>query len=672
MDLACLSPELSNPTIWAGLPCKERNRVKTLNAIFEEIFSADSPLACLSRQARKLAGQRGYSEKSLQRYYYALREGADWTVFVPKQALAKASGSGRGLPPEFVEFWHGWCIENKRKIQPAYRALKRYWEHGGEVPGYGTWRDWWRQEKESAPPEIQGWCPPLPEGWSYQNLFKHRPSDAVMAVARRGRKELSKHRPLVLKTRAGMLPGQIYMFDDVWWDNRCRYGSKDVRPLELGCMDVASAYQFAWGMRPLMENDWSKKKSSIKESEMRFLLASVLTQTGFHPGGVKLIVERGTAAIREELARLLHDLSGGLIQVDSGGLEGNAFLDQFRGQSSGNSRFKALKESLHNPLHNEAGALPGQMGKDYQHAPEQLYGLQHYNKQLMLAASQLPKRYAEALIFPIVGWEEFMQAATELYARMHDRTDHNLEGWEANGNTDMQWRLGEAFPWQSRSDYMKVPLEQRAAIDALIAAPGNNRQIKLSPKQVWQRGAAKLNRLPSWTTALILGDQHQQEQLVQKNHCFVIRDRSVSQDAMVFPALLTTKEGEERLLPAGERYAVCFNPFAPNELIVSDAKGSILGTVARDKRSSYLDTEALKKASGQASKIENKLLGEYAKAARKELKAKKKMHENNAAVLAAAKAEGKADLEKTPAEQDIAASVMEDFGGSRADDEWND
>jgi hypothetical protein len=671
MNTALLAPDTTQGSVYMDLTGPERDELLVWQGIMGRVFEAADPQRQMEREAAALQGKRGFSLKNIQRKYYELREGADWTCLVSKRAIAKAKAEPlAGLPPVFVEYWHGLCLENQRKIRPAYRLLVRQWMSGDAIPGYGTWRDWWRKSRGSAPPCLDGWKPPLPNGWSYQNLFKHKPTAAVLKVAREGRKAMAAHRPLVLKTRQGMEPGQMYMYDDVWWDNRCRLGAKDVRPLELGCVDVASAYQFAWGMRPLIEDDWSKKKQGIKDVEMRYLVAAVLTQHGFHNKGVVQVVEHGTAAISEKLEALLHDMSGGLIKVQRGGMEGCAFADQFRGQSTGNSRSKALKESLGNLVHNEAGNLPAQMGMNRQHKPEQLYGLQEYNNRLMLAASQLPQKYQEALIFPVVSWNEFMHAAGELYANLHDRTDHNLEGWDLNDWIETQWRILESQPWASRSDYLQIPMDRRAAVDAVLAIPGNTQTVRLSPRQVWQRHQAKLIRLPSWASALILGESEMREQIVRKDHTFAISESALGEDALYFPALITDRDGKQRMLPAGEKYAVHFNPFDAMHLTVSDAQGRILGVCKRDLRANYLDTRAMTEATKEAAKIEAELLKPYYTAARREIKAKKKMHEQNASILAAHKAENEALPQG--ADADIAANVLEQFGAVRADDEnWN-
>jgi hypothetical protein len=88
-----------------------------------------------------------------------------------------------------------------------------------------------------------------------------------------------------------------------------------------------------------------------------------------------------------ESSSLLAIASGGAIKVERGGMQGAAaHAGQYAGRSKGNFRIKAALESLGNLIHNEMAFLPGQTGKDRQHAPEQLHGLLKHNDALLLGA----------------------------------------------------------------------------------------------------------------------------------------------------------------------------------------------------------------------------------------------------------------------------------------------
>jgi hypothetical protein len=404
---------------------------------------------------------------------------------------------------------------------------------------------------------------------------------------------------------------------------------------------------------------------------MLHLVAAVHCGVGFHRDGLTNIVERGTAAIREEKAKILADLSGGKIQVQRGGVEGGAFLDQFRGPASGNSRFKALIESAHALVHNETAALPGQMGRNRDEAPQQLAGLTEYVRQQLLAVSQMPPELIEKMIFPTQSWQDVMMFMGQVYDRIHDMRDHSLEGWADNGWTAMQWRLGEGFPWQPQSDYLKVPSEQRAALDALIQAKGNTRPVRLNRREVWQMYECDRVKLPKWTLPMILGDEEARKVVVQKDHTVILRDRSVSEESLCFSARLQHTDGMQSWAEPGRDYVAWFNPFQADHLVLADANGAILGVCDREIRHSYLDTKALAEASGRAAKMESELQREYVLLARAAMKEKKRLHEHNAGVYLAAKSAGDLPEAETQVRAENAAAILSEFGGARAD-EWTD
>ena len=89
-------------------------------------------------------------------------------------------------------------------------------------------------------------CPagmPLPPGWSYHNLMRRQPRLIERLVARQGRHAARKATSRVHTTRADMPIGSQYEFDDMWHNTKVMFPGfpKTVRPLELACIDIASA-----------------------------------------------------------------------------------------------------------------------------------------------------------------------------------------------------------------------------------------------------------------------------------------------------------------------------------------------------------------------------------------------------------------------------------------------
>jgi len=55
----------------------------------------------------------------------------------------------------------------------------------------------------------------------------------------------------------------------------------------------------------------------------RYVLAAHLHLDGYSPRGTTMVAEHGTAAIREKIARALHDLTKGLIVLSESGMTGD-------------------------------------------------------------------------------------------------------------------------------------------------------------------------------------------------------------------------------------------------------------------------------------------------------------------------------------------------------------
>jgi hypothetical protein len=86
----------------------------------------------------------------------------------------------------------------------------------------------------------------------------------------------------------------------------------------------------------------------------------------------------------------------------------------FEGARKGNYRFKGAIESFFNLVRNETAMLPGQVGKDRDHSPEQMVGLERYNNQLLKAAAELKPEEAARLKFPVLEWNEWTGRAMSL------------------------------------------------------------------------------------------------------------------------------------------------------------------------------------------------------------------------------------------------------------------
>jgi hypothetical protein len=615
-----MSAELTVPVedraYYASLPEAVRNETKIWMQVISRVRAADKPLAEIAVQARALAGMKGFSAVNMRTKYYLFKHSENWRCLVNH---AKVGRKVVSLPEAFIEHWKACCERNQRKSRPSWRAMIEEWKAGARIPGYERGKD------HAVTGAATGVFPEagvggIPDGWSYRNLLKYAPTPYELGVARIGRSSSANCRPLVYSTRVGLQPGQFYFFDDLEHDIKVNFlgvNRKAMRPLELCCMDLFSACKVAWGMKPTIEDDGIKQK--LKEREMRFLLAYVVTRIGYRPEGTTLGVEHGTAAIRDDLEKILHDASDGAIVVNRSGIEGAAAL-VYEGRGKGNFRFKAGLESSHNLFHNELAALPGQMGMDRDHSPEELHGREKNNNALIKAMAFLPEERAALLRMPFLEFHAFMTLAGQVYEKINGRDWHDLEGWVEAGLLAHEFRLALDLPWMSANRILQAPEQERKAITALISAPGLTRIRKLSPMEVWTSGRERLTRLPGYLAPQIMGQENGVERKVLDNGLFEFEDRELGPGTFRYLARLasasshSTNTSAEEILPVGQTFQTFCNPFDPGVLHVCKAgtgEGAYIGMCPRWEKVNRADVEAVHRQMGAAAHEETKRLLPY-------------------------------------------------------------
>ena len=355
------------------------------------------------------------------------------------------------------------------------------------------------------------------------------------------------------------------------------------------------------------------KMEHLKEADMRFLLACVLGTHGYSPRGTTLVVERGTAAIREDVERILHEESDGLIQVARGGMDGAAAAaHQYAGRAKGNFRFKAALETLGNLIHNELAALPGQTGMDRDHRPEQLHGLLKENDALLLAVSQLPPGLAEQLRWPLLTIQQFRHLAGQIYARINSRSQHELEGWDTHYTPD----------------------------------PRTGLMRRLSPQEVWSPGARQLVRLRPESIALLLL-QDQGIELTTRRQQFELRDAEISGDLLRFDA---------RLLKDREKYLCVLNPYDPSALHVFDARGRFVTACPRIWAVDRGDLDAVHRECGAAAQAFTEAVKPY-----------RERHSREARELAAARRHNAEILRRPASEKPVSQATAARIGRESGD-----
>lgn len=610
----------------------ERNqeRVRKMLQAVEIIEAAPTLGSGYQRAAAEVQGGAGFTAGSLRNFYRRFREaGRDWRTAINYALEIRPSSS---LPKEFLTHLQQRVDANGRSVAAALKKLHSDWTLGRPIPGYGTWRDWWKLQHPGL--SVPSTCPGPPFAWSQRNLRRKLDTSRFRRKAQiLGRAAAAAHRPMVYTTRKGLWVGSHYQFDDMWHDFFCNsmQERKPGRPLELFSHDIYSARKVRWGIRIRTEDDTGKAQG-LNLQMMRMVLAATLSLDGYAERGTVLIAEHGTAAITEDVERLLYDASGGLITVSRSGFSGDpAHFGHYHGRRRGNFRHKASLESSNNLVHNLTADLPGQTGPNRERRPEQLTGLLKYNDRLLAAFDQLSPERAELLKFPLLSNEQLMQVLTEVYTFLENDTHHDLDDWEACGHTTTDVHL--MGRWMRQADVLALEDDQKDLALALIQAGSvKTRARKLSRREVWDAGAAGLLQVPGSVTCSLLGKGLAAERKV-RDHMLQFHDAEVGPGLHRFEALVTDDYGEQHVLKDRETYLCTVNPFASDRLFVRDAKGRYLGQALRLSGITRGDLDGLRDALGRATKTESALLEPLRKRQAEEARKRKDLHDHNAGVI---------------------------------------
>lgn len=507
---------------------------------------------------------------------------------------------GEALSAAFLEFWKLFQMDNQRKFKPAFRKLRDRWlawragDESMAIPGYAT-----------CPPPAPG--SNLPYRWTYAHLMekKHQLTPFQIDSVRQGRSKAMEKLALVRCTRAGIKVGQYYIFDDQAYDSEANVlavNRKSTRALGLDAIDYTSANPIGQAFKPTLWNDEKRAREMLKKRDMVWFVASILTGTGYRTDsvGTTLLVEHGTAAIGEEFAQRIKDVTRGQVTVARGGIGGEpAHAAMFEGAAKGNPRFKAAMESARNRLRNDMAdttVLPGQVGMDRDHTPEELYGRQRYNVKLLLAMDADPV-LREFLRFPFPEWREFVAAAARCNDLIADDPEHELEGWEEAGFIAKEWRLMEDSPWLPQSAFLSLsPDRQLLAADIIAKDPNLVRVRKLSRREAWLSGYKDFAKVRDEDVPRLVGPEFGVMRKIADDFLITFSDPEIDPyKEFCFLARIHDRDGHQFNLIAGEKYQTFLNPFQPDRLYVCKANGGYLGVCPALDRARKDDNQAVHK-----------------------------------------------------------------------------
>lgn len=415
----------------------------------------------------------------------------DWRVFIDRRQFSdmwECNESSASLPPEFLVWAAGQLLGNQRKSKPAHRGMIARWKRwragceDAAIPGY-----------DEAPGVGPNGKHPL--GWSYGNLMRRCDnSQAERVIARIGTAAAKSLLPCVPGTRDGARFLEFIFFDDVWLDRLVLPPGylRPVRVLQLGGLDLATGYYLKFGQRPDGQADLDGVRERLKRRDFLCLVAALLDEYGYPADyDMHMILERGTATMSAAEAQVLYDVSEGRIKVGYTSMDGRMVLAWDEGKS-GNSRGKAMLESWHNLFHNEQGSIVGQVGKDRDHSPAALEGVERETAALVKVGTMLPPEVRARLRMPVPSMSECYLQTLEVVRRINARTDHECEGFA----DVMLWRVPGTREWRDERELLDVPAELVAQLEwstrkespaERLARLSEGVRIRRLPRNIWTR-----------------------------------------------------------------------------------------------------------------------------------------------------------------------------------------
>jgi hypothetical protein len=443
-------------------------------------------------------------------------------------------------------------------------------------------------------------------------------------------------------TRAGLEVGQYYLFDDCWNDFRCLYRGKGSRILTLHALDLASGCNVLRGHKPAVEDE-RQVEERLKEREMLFLVGALLSNIGFRPEGTTFICEKGTATVRADEARFLDMLTDGLIRVQVGPAGGGPGVSGlFAEGGGGNPRWKAPIESFFNLLHNRCDHMlefPGQTGKNARlDKPEGLELMERTDEALFKAMQVLTPERQRLIRFNLLQYKDAAPAIDARVEFCNTRRDHQLEGWEACGHKVPAFRLHPSLDFVPHWYLDRLSAEQQECVRRMLAAdPSLAGEVTLSPREVFDAGAARLRKFTPAQTAMWLARIGGDERPVKRGLIEVGVPEVNPSEPLAFGPTIRDFNGGDVALAEDAKYNVRVNPYDPRVAWLYNAKDGFLGVASRRQTAGTRgDATALQRHFKAKAKQFSPILAEAKKLAAPITAQAVEILDNNAAVFAAA------------------------------------
>lgn len=469
---------------WGKVKPAEQERIKFLLSLFAKM-EAGGIVATSEALAFQLRAIGGFSAGTLRALYYKWQDGG-W------QALVRRFTNGRErLPAAFVQHLRALMENNARSMRQAMNLIRRDWYSGKDIPGFGTWQQWFlSQWPERDLPTV---CPGTPGGWSKSNLYALQPVKVQRALKSRGLAASKSLLSSMVRDPGSLKPLQLVVIDDFEIDQLCFYwdpvaGTRAVvRMSGIAAMDVATRKIIGLILKPRLPGQEGQKQS-ITRAEVRLLLYGILRDYGVPAHGMTIMAENAAAAVTTELEVTFRNLFGGKVAVTRTGVIDRALLEHGFKETGGKPWLKGWIESFFNLMHNvAAGVLPGQKGAHYLVKPADLDEKLRATERLIGTGprdARLSDEQLKKAKIPFATPSELCDAYLQIFKWIEERTDHTMHGFDRV----LEWRLHPSEPWQPREAIAALTEDEQLQVQV--------RQRMQSPRERWEELAPRIQLQP--------------------------------------------------------------------------------------------------------------------------------------------------------------------------------
>lgn len=407
--------------------------------------------AAVKQLARSYTHLKGFGASSLHRKYAAYVAAGDW------RSLVKGYAPPSKQPEAFADFVRGLIEQNRGEVLAALQQLREeIWPSGTEVPGYGTWQDFFRAQWPQL--DVPQHFPRVwPTGWSERNLRRYGPTQAEIKLFDGGLAAAHGNLPKIVRDTHKLRPMERIVIDDFQLDVMCKFTGVPEQGLKpqiayvggLMAMCVGTRRHLAKLFGPMIDREVEQKdgttkvvRTSIKQIDVQALLYTVFRNNGIPQDyDVLIVCETRTATISPALEMMLRSLFGGRIRVSRTSLIEHKTLTNGFVETGGTPWEKGWIESDFNYLWKRLKRLPGYKGSN-----ERLNAPGDLAAKLKLAAKflgqgkgelNLPPEIVAELPLPFMNESELETAFDFVIDLAERRTNHRFNGFDTI--TDFYW-----------------------------------------------------------------------------------------------------------------------------------------------------------------------------------------------------------------------------------------